>query len=126
MARGRCREDGQATLELAFCLPVVLLLIGAMIEIGLIAADQVRLEHAAREAARTAAVDRDERAIRDAAAAGGLEGLSVEVSPGPDGRVQGEPVVVSIDYSPPAHVPIIGALFAPEMSAASQMRIEKP
>ena len=127
MRTGNCSgEHGQATLELAFCLPIVLLLLGAVIEIGLLAGDQVRVEHAAREAARAAAVDGDLSDIRSAASAGGLEGLEVHVTPQAASRVQGEPVVVDVRYPRDARVPIIGELFSPRMSATAQMRIEKP
>ena len=122
----RRAEGGQATLELAFCLPIVLLLLGAVIEVGLLAGDQVRVEHAAREAARAAAVDEDMTAIKSAAGAGGLDGLEVHVAPAAASRVQGEPIVVDVRYPRDALVPFIGALFSPRMTATAQMRIEKP
>lgn len=122
----RSGENGQATLELAFCLPIVLLILGAVIEIGLLAGDQVWVEHAAREAARAAAVDGDLADIKSAASAGGLEGLEIHVTPQSASRVQGEPVVVDVRYPRDAHVPLVGALFSPRMSATAQMRIEKP
>ncbi len=120
------RESGQATLELALGLPVVLVLVGAVVQIGLLAGDQVRLEHAAREAARAATVGSDPRVIRKAADSGGLEGLRITISPSADRRIQGEPVVVRIAYSPPTYVPLLGGLLSPDMYATAQMRIEKP
>jgi len=123
MLRG---ESGQATLELALGLPIVMLLVAAVVQIGLLAGDQVRLEHAAREAARAATVESDPRVIREAADSGGLEGLEIVISPPADRRTQGQPVVVSIAYSPPAHVPLLGGLLRPNLHATAQMRIEKP
>lgn len=125
-ARRRPEDRGQATLELALCLPIVLLLLGVVIEIGLLAGDQVRLEHAAREAARAAAVETGIAEVRAAAEAGGLEGLELDVSPPAESRVQGEPVLVTIRYPREAQVPLLGALFSPTMTARAQMRIEKP
>lgn len=119
-------ERGQATLELAFCLPILLVLLGVVVEVGLLAGDKVRLEHAAREAARTAAVESDTSPVEAAARAGGLENLQVKVTPSSDARVQGEPVTVTVAYSPSGHVPIVGSLFSGEMTASAQMRIERP
>lgn len=54
----RVREDqGQATVELALVLPIVVLLLAGVVWIGNLMATQVRLEHAAREGARAGAVD---------------------------------------------------------------------
>lgn len=119
-------ERGQTTLELAFCLPILVVLLGVVVEVGLLAGDKVRLEHAAREAARTAAVESEAAPVEAAARAGGLPGLEVKVSPPSDARVQGEPVTVTVGYSPSGHVPLVGALFTGEMSASAQMRIERP
>lgn len=119
-------ESGQATLELALGLPIVMLLLGAVVQIGFLAADQARLEHAAREAARAGAVEADPRAIRKAADSGGLEDLEIDISPPADSRTQGEPVIVRIAYTPPAHIPLLGSLLRPDMHATAQMRIEKP
>lgn len=119
-------ERGQATLELAFCLPILVILLGVVIEVGLLAGDKVRLEHAAREAARAAAVETDMAPVEAAARAGGLQNLRVKVHPPSDARVQGEPVSVTVGYTPTGHVPLVGSLFSGEMSASAQMRIERP
>ena len=74
-------ERGQATVELALCLPIVLFVLGALVEIGLIAADQVRLWHAAREAARIAVVDPDPATARRAAEGAGFGSLHLAVNP---------------------------------------------
>jgi hypothetical protein len=51
------REDrGQATVELALLLPLVAVLLLMILQIGLVVRDQVMVVHAAREAARSAAV----------------------------------------------------------------------
>ena len=119
-------EQGQATLELAFCLPILVVLLGIVVEVGLLAGDKVRVEHAAREAARAAAVESAIEPVEAAADAGGLDGLRVEISPPSDSRVQGQPVTVMVSYSPPGHVPFVGALFNGDLSASAQMRIERP
>lgn len=52
-------ESGQATVELALVLPVLLALVLVVVQVGLVVRDQVLLVHAAREAARVAAIDGD-------------------------------------------------------------------
>lgn len=120
-------QGGQATVELALCLPILALLLAAVVEIGALVGDQARLWHSAREAARAATVDRDLTDVRAAAESAGLEGVRVEVSPEPGGRVQGEPVQVHLAYDPPGRVPLLGALLSRvELRAEATMRIEAP
>lgn len=124
-----CALDGrgQSTVEMALCLPALALVLGLAVEVGLVAGDQVRLWHAAREAARVAVVDPDASDIEEAAARSGLQGLEVSVSPGPTYRVQGEPLEVSVEYEPGGHIPLIGRLFSSlTMRASAAMRIEEP
>src|SRR4051794_19950096 len=69
----RGRDRGQSTVELALVLPAVLVLALALVQIGLVVRDQVRVTHAAREAARAAAVTPDPDGARRAAEqSGGL------------------------------------------------------
>jgi len=54
----RCRDDrGQATVELALVLPILVLLLAGVVWVGQLMATQLQLEHAAREGARAAAVE---------------------------------------------------------------------
>lgn len=105
------REDGQATLELALCLPVIAVVFAAVVEVTLVGVDQVRLWHAAREAARVSAVEPDPAAAGDAAAASGLEGLDVSVEPGAEARSPGRPTTVRVSYPYDARVPVVGQVF---------------
>lgn len=124
MSRG---QGGQATIELALCLPLLAALAGAIMWVAGIATDHVRVWHAAREAARIAAVDADIDAIEGAATAGGLEDLDVVVEPAPEARTRGEAVTVTVSYRPAVGIPLLGVI-APGlvMSAHSTMRIERP
>jgi hypothetical protein len=123
----RRREQGQATVELAFCLPVVFFVLAAVIEVALVAGDQLRLWHAAREAVRVAAVDANPEAPIEAAREQGFPSAEVTVTPELLGRRQGSPVTVSLRYEPPAHVPLVGSLFDwVELSARASMRVEQP
>ena len=125
-ARGPREEEGQATVELALLLPVVVVLLLAVLQLGLVARDVVLVTHAAREAARAAAVDDDPDAPRQAAeASGGLTAarLSVDVS----GRGEaGSRVRVEVRYRIPTSVPIVGALIDDhEVTSVATMRVEE-
>ena len=120
-------QRGQATVELALCLPVVVILVAFVIEAGMIAVDQVRLWHATREAARIAAVDPETATIERAAATAGLRGIEVRVEPAEQNRRVGEPVTVSLLYSPPGRLPFVGRMLDDiELSARVVARIEQP
>src|SRR5688500_2007953 len=120
-------QDGQATLELALTLPFLALLLAALVEVGLVVGDQARLWHAAREAARVAAVDADADDVLAAAERPGLRPLHVAVSPTPRSRRQGDPVTVSVTYSPRSRIPLFHSLLERvELEASGVMRIEQP
>lgn len=120
-------EKGQSTVELALCLPLVALLLGCIIAIGRVASDHARVWHAAREAARVAAVDADVDAIRSAAGRSGLRDVRIEVSPPSHERVAGEPATVTATYEPSVPVPLIGVLFSHvDITATAAMAIEVP
>ena len=120
-------ERGQTTVELALCLPIVALVLAAVVEVGLLVADQARVWHAAREAARVAAVDDDLDDIEYAAARSGLRNLKLTVDPDAVHRRQGDPVTVSVTYEPEGRVPMIGELFERlELHGAASIRIEQP
>ena len=124
--RGATREGGQATLEVALCLPVIALVIAFLFEAGMLASDQTRLWHAAREGARAAAVEDDPGAVRAAAERSGLKPLDIEVNPA-SGRIIGEPVTVRVSYRPRAHLPLVGRILAGRtLRASATIRIEQP
>jgi Flp pilus assembly protein TadG len=110
------RDDGQAAVELALALPVVLVLLFGIVQVGLLVQAQVLLVHAAREAAREVAVqeasqtadraaDRTALARRAALAAvgDGLDAgrLSIEVTD------RGGRVGVRAGYRAPIALPLV-------------------
>ena len=120
-------QRGQATVELALCLPIVAIVLAVIVQVGVIARDHVKVWHAAREAARVAAVDPDEEAITRAAESAGLRPITVTVEPDVIERRQGEPVTVTVEHPPSLRVPVIGRLFeALTLDAEASMRIEQP
>lgn len=118
-------DTGQSTVELALLLPVVLVLLLAVLQVGLIARDVVLVAHASREAARAAAVDGGAAAaLRAAAQSSGLveERVDVRLTGGgePGGRVRAE-----VTYRAPTSVPLVGALLGDRvLRAEATMRVE--
>lgn len=103
-------QRGQASVELALVLPVVVAVLLAVVQVGLVVRDQVLVVHAAREAARAAAVDPSVGAAREAAAsATGLDPSRLQVTLGPQ-RGSGERLTVTVSYAAPTRVPIVGPL----------------
>ena len=124
MSRG---QRGQTTVEFAALLPLVLLVAFALVEIGLLAADQVRLWHAAREAARVAVVEPRAAMAEAAARRNGFETVDISISPEAVERRQGEPLTVRLRYDRPGDVPIVRYLFSGvTLRAEATMRIEQP
>ena len=127
MLRQARSEDGQATVELALCLPIVAVLIAVLVEVGGLATDHVRLWHVAREVARVAVVEPDESQARSAAERVGLDGIEITIEPGTDARVRGEPLTATVVYRPTGRVPLVGRLLTGVvMRAVATMRIERP
>lgn len=124
--RGRGRgAQGQATVELALALPVLALALLLVVQVALVARDQLLTVHAAREAARVAAVDPRPTAAPEAAGrTPGLVPGRLRVSVGPRGA-PGEAVRVEVRYRARTDVPLVGALLGdPELRATVIMRIE--
>jgi Flp pilus assembly protein TadG len=123
----REREDGgQAAVELALVLPLVVLLLLGLVQLGLLVRDQILVVHAAREAAREAAVDPSAEAPRKAAAASSTLAagrLTVTAS----GRgAAGSRVTVEVAYRAPTAVPLVGAALGDlTLRASATMRVER-
>lgn len=118
-------DRGQATVELALLLPVVVLVLLAVLQVSLLGRDAILVAHASREAARAAATDPDPRAAAVAAArASGLaeDRLDVTVTGrgGPGSRVR-----VEVAYRASTRVPVVGAMVADRtITVATTMRVE--
>jgi Flp pilus assembly protein TadG len=120
--RSACPESGQATVEFALVLPLVIFLILAVLQSALVVRDYVATVHAAREAARAASVDRDPAAAVRAARRV-LRDASVTVGARPE---IGGPVSVTVAYTSHTNLPMVGALFPdPDLHASATMRAER-
>lgn len=109
-------------MELALLLPVVVLLLLAVLQVGLLARDAVLVTHAAREGARAAAVDPTTAVARRAATeAGGLDPDRLEVGL----LVREGQVTVTVAYRAPTGVPLVGRLLADRtIEVSASMRNE--
>ena len=117
------RSDlGQATVELALVLPVLVLFLLALVQTALVARDEVLVQDAARAAAREASVGSSGGRVRDAARRT-LHGVEVGVHRA--GGV-GDPVEVTVRYREHTNLPLVGPLF-PDITlrARATMRAER-
>ena len=103
-------ERGQATVELALALPVVLLALALVVQVALLARDRVAVVHAARAAARAAVVEPTVGAATRAArsSGGALSAASVQLDG--DSRPGGL-LGVTVTARPTA-VPLVGYVVA--------------
>ncbi len=125
MATRRPRRDiddrGQAAVEFAVALPIVVLAMLAIAQVGVAVRNEVAVELAAREGARAAAVSADSGAA--AAAARRAVDLPMDVAV----RVDATTVTVTVTYVDPTDIAIIGAAIGPVTHRASAtMAIEPP
>ena len=124
--RSRSTDRGQATAELALLLPLVALVLLALVQAVVVARAQLLVTHAAREAARVAAVDPDPEAARRAAEdAGPLASDRLAVDVGPRGPAGGR-VRVEVSYTVPTRLPIVGrAIGDVTLRSEATMRVER-
>ena len=122
---GRRDERGQATVELALVLPFVALLALLVVQAALVARDAVLVHHAAREAARSTAVDPDPGVAREAAvSSSGLDPDRLQLDVRGRGDT-GSRATVQVGYSIPTDVPVIGTLVPDlQITTTLQVRVE--
>ena len=116
-------EQGQAVVELALILPVVVVFVVAVLQVAVVARDQLAIEYVAREAARAAAVSADPRGAASAAAhrVTSLSPIDVSVS------VAGEMVRVRVRYVNVTDVALVGvAIGDVTLEATAAMAWEPP
>lgn len=99
----RQAERGAAAVEFAFILPILIALVGGIIDFGFVFNAQVGLAHAAREGVRVEAIgsagDDGATTAENAfvpLAVTGVAGSVVQACPSPDGRAR---VRIQADYS---------------------------
>jgi hypothetical protein len=123
-AGSRARPDrGQSTVEFALVLPLLVAFLVLLFQVAVVVRDQILVVHAARDAAREAAVTHDLGRVRRAATRT-LPGASVRVV---RRGAPGDTVEVLVSYVAPTDLPLVGALL-PDVTLRSDavMRVERP
>jgi len=123
----RAHERGSAAVEFALLLPILLLLLLAFVQVGVIARDSLVLTQASRAGAREAAVQGSSVAVQEAvrAAAVGLDPARIDVV-ATWGGARGAPVTVEVTYDAPV-ASFLGGWLLPEsvsLRASATMRQE--
>jgi Flp pilus assembly protein TadG len=116
-------DGGQAAIELALSLPLVLLVILALVQVAVVARDRLAVELAAREAVRAAAVSADPATAARLAVerVTTLDPVEVTVSQG------GDTVTVTVRTVNPTDVPLIGSIVpGATITATATMAWEPP
>ncbi len=117
------RDSGQATVELALCLPLLCMFLLGVVQMAVVVRDQLAVQLAAREAARAASVAADPGAAASAAAHNAVTLRPLDVS------VHSASSTVSATVTVVNHtdVPLIGALLPDaRLSATVTMALEPP
>lgn len=126
----RRTQGGQSLVEVAFVLPILVLILLGIFDFGRAVYAYNAVSNAAREAVRLAIVDQNAAAVEAQAqdSALGLDGSSVSVTfttcPAP---VQiGCPATVTVDHQWTAITPIIGSIIGSiDLSSTTEMPIER-
>ena len=123
-------QHGQALVELALILPVLLLLIFGIIEFGRIYASNIMINNAAREGARAASLGVPDEDIiiivKDRCTFLDPTKLDIDISPVPLERATGNPVNIDVNYPLEIKTPIISVITGDpcQISARVTMRVE--
>ena len=119
----RHHDRGQATVEFAIALPLVAILVLAVVQLVVVARDQLAVELAAREGARAAAVAGSTADAATLAAESATTLRPLTVSTSDDGRL----VTVTVTASNPTNVPLVGMVIADvEVRGSATMLREPP
>jgi Flp pilus assembly protein TadG len=121
-------ERGSASVEFAAVLPLALIALLLVVQVALVVAQQLVVQHAAREGAREAAVWNDDDRAREAALrAGNLDSGRADIEVTPSDRPVGAPVRVTVHYRVPLIVPYVSRFLPSEatLSAFAEYRVER-
>ena len=124
------KEKGQATVEMALVMPIIILLLFGIMEFGRIFNAYLIVTTASREGARAGVVGAADAAIRSAVTttAGTLDtvAMSVYITPSSSLRTRGASLTVSIEYPIRVFTPVINSITGDPFVVRSQttMRVE--
>jgi Flp pilus assembly protein TadG len=120
-------ERGQAVVELALVLPLVVLYVLVALQVTLVARDQLAIEHAAREAARAASVSANPHKAANTAANRIITLTPLDIFVNTNSDV----VHVHVHYTNPTNIARIGTVVdrgrpAQRVDAACRRRVRQP
>jgi len=120
---------GQSMVELAFILPVVILLLAGTMEFGRVLHEFIVVTAAAREGVRSAAVGNSDSTVEAAvkAAAASIDRGQLDVDIAPPVRTRGNAVTVTVSSSVQIITPVISSLFPQNpfpVTGRAVMRVE--
>lgn len=121
-------EKGQSMVEFALVLPVLILLLFGIIDFGRVFHAYLTIDHASREAARSASVGEDDATVLTVAVS---NASSINLSPGqvsisPGGtKNSGSEVNITITHHVNFLTPVISNLTGPiDLTSSTVMRVE--
>jgi Flp pilus assembly protein TadG len=122
-------QKGQSLVEFALLLPLLLLLICGIIDMGRLLFAFVSLNMTAQESVRLGGLGRNDAEIvayaKDHLNVGDPSTLQVTITPGQSTRKPGQNVKVTLSYSLPLITPVMKEIIpAPVLSANSTIRVE--
>jgi len=123
-------QKGQAMVEFAIVLPILLLLVMGIFQFGMMLNSYITISNASREGARAGIIGSSDEEITQLIIATSpvLEApnLTVNITPNSDARKSGETLTVNVAYNYKLTVPIISSLFnnVVVLKGQTSMRIE--
>lgn len=123
-------EKGQATVELAFALIILVLFLFAIVDFGRIFHSYLSLEHAGREAARIASLGASDSevvaSVISSSPSLNHRDMTISISPSRQNRTRGTYVTVDLSYPVSFSVPILQNIARDSLTLDSKtvMRVE--
>ncbi|MCR4441597.1 MAG: pilus assembly protein [Peptococcaceae bacterium] len=116
---------GQAAVEFALVIPVLLLLLFGIVEFGRIFGASLIVAHSAREGARLGSMGASDSEIilrvEEAAASLDADLLDIEITPDEAGRETGTPIRVHVAYPVTVYAPFISIITGQTVTVQSDM-----
>ena len=118
----RCRDRGQAAVEFAIALPLVIMLLLGILQVLVVARDQLAVELAARDGARAASVAADPVAAAESGANAAITLRPLTVA----ATISSGRVTVTVSHTNTTRVPLIGAMIGDVSLSASVTLAREP
>ncbi len=121
-------DRGQATLEAALAMPIVLLALLLIVQVGIVVRDALALDQAAREGVRamaiTASPDEARAAVRGSAGPLDADRIATEIS---SAATRGDSVGIDLSYTEELRIPVVSKIVALHLplEAKATMRLER-